>query len=264
MKNNTKPTTQFYEALQKAYDAFNHALFEGQLDNSLITLQRRANTFGYMSYNRFISIGDNQTFTHELALNPEYFGVKPLVEILQTMVHEMCHLWQMQYGKPSIKTYHNKEWAAKMESIGLMPSDTGRIGGKKTGQNMGDYPIAGGRFMAVSNELHSQGFIVAWYDRFKPKNTTNQGMLNDKTFAETFIYDAADELLSIPYLIDNEVNQPEVKDQSLAVLQQIEIKEKPISSKNKFSCSCGENLWAKATLQAVCKKCNTDFVLVKS
>jgi hypothetical protein len=120
--------------------------------------------------------------------------------------------------------------------------------------------------MAISNELHSQGFIVAWYDRFKPKKTTEQGMLNDKNFAETFIYDAADELLSIPYLNGNEIkaNQPEGKHQDLVVLQQVEIKEKPVSSKNKYSCSCGENLWAKTTLQAVCKKCNTDFVIVKN
>ena len=266
--NKSKPTTQFYEALQNAYDAFNHALFESKLDNSLITLQRRANTFGYMSYNRFISTGDNQLYTHELALNPEYFGVKPLVEVLQTMVHEMCHLWQMQYGAPSKKTYHNREWAGKMESIGLMPSDTGRIGGKKTGQYMGDYPITGGRFISVSNELHRQGFIVAWYDRFKPKKTSEQGMLNDKNFAETLILDAADALLTVPYLADNQENGQSIisaaLDREPGSIQDKPFSVKPVSSKNKYSCLCGENLWAKATLQAICKKCKNDFVLVES
>jgi len=33
-----------------------------------------------------------------------------------------------------------------MESIGLMPSDTGEPGGKRTGQRMSDYPIEGGAF----------------------------------------------------------------------------------------------------------------------
>lgn len=262
------PTSQFYEALQNAYDAFNHSLFNGELDNSLITLQRRANTLGYMSYNRFISTGNNQTFTHELALNPEYFGVKPLVEVLQTMVHEMCHLWQMQYGTPSRKTYHNREWADKMLEIGLHPSHTGRVGGREVGQYMADYPIIGGRFLSVSNELHHKGFIVAWYDRFKPKNSSEQGMINDKNFAETLIYEAADGLLAIPYLSEDQENIKETYNHNNngepGSNQDRPIKQKPISSKNKFTCSCGNNLWAKPTLQAICKTCKSDFVLVEN
>lgn len=264
--NKSKPTNQFYAALQNAYDAFNHALFDGKLDNSLITLQRRANTFGYMSYNRFISTNDNQIYTHELALNPEYFGVKPLVEIFQTIVHEQTHLWQALFGTPSKKTYHNTEWAEKMESIGLMPSDTGRVGGKKTGQNMADYPIAGGLFLAVSNELHAQGSIVVWYDRFKPKNVSIQGMLNDKNFAETLISNVADSLLTVPHLTDNMSDSYTsiiIQEESIAINNK-PIKDKPITSKNKFTCSCGENLWGKVTLEALCKKCKTDFVLVKN
>lgn len=31
-----------------------------------------------------------------------------------------------------------------MEEVGLMPSDTGRPGGRKTGQHMSGYPIQGG------------------------------------------------------------------------------------------------------------------------
>ncbi|MDV7546791.1 SprT-like domain-containing protein [Acinetobacter baumannii] len=265
-----KPTPELYEALQQAYDAFNHALFNGKLDNSLITLQRQANTYGYMSYNRFISTGNKDAYTHELALNPEYFGVKPLVEVLQTMVHEMCHLWQWQYGTPSQKSYHNREWAEKMESIGLMPSDTGRVGGKKTGQKMADYPIVGGRFLAVSNELHSRGVIVAWYDRFKPKHTSIQSMINDKNFAEMQSFNVVDGLLTIPHLPENtEISIANIFGQNPeepGLFQDKDldkpIKEKPVSSKNKFTCSCGVNLWGKATLKVTCKICNTDFVMV--
>lgn len=46
---------------------------------------------------------------------------------MQTIVHEMVHLWQYEFGKPSHRTYHNKE-ADKM-AIGLMPSNTD-LGGK--------------------------------------------------------------------------------------------------------------------------------------
>lgn len=266
----TKPTPQLYEALQYAYDAFNRELFDSALDNSLITLQRQANTYGYMSYNRFAAVGDRQTFTHELALNPDFFGIKPLIEVLQTMVHEMCHLWQFQYGSPSQKSYHNQEWATKMESIGLMPSDTGRVGGKKTGQKMADYPMAHGDFTRVCNQLFDQGFIVAWYDRFVPRNVSPSSMLSDREFAAEMLESAPEHLLMVPHLSLG--SQPEATNDggtcndgeaamTVVVSTQL-VRPKPINSKCKFSCSCGDNLWGKPTLDITCNKCETKFVLM--
>ncbi|MFW1916123.1 SprT-like domain-containing protein [Acinetobacter sp. ULE_I064] len=265
---NQNPTPQTYIALQQAYDLFNQRLFDGKLDNSLITLQRRANTFGYMSYNRFIAIDDKNSYTHELALNPEFFGIKPLIEVFQTLTHEMAHLWQYQFGNPSQKTYHNKEWAEKMESIGLMPSDTGRIGGKKIGQQMADYPIPNGLFLSVCNELIEQKVIVSWYDRFKPKKSSNERMLNDRNFAETLMSHAQESLLTVPHLTNETALSPNyIIDQNsndaIETVELIPLKPKPKTSKHKFTCICGENLWGKPTLNAMCKKCKTDFVLVQ-
>lgn len=260
------PTPQTYAALQQAYDLFNKRLFDGKLENSLITLQRRANTFGYMSYNRFVAIDDKNSYTHELALNPEFFGIKPLIEIFQTLVHEMTHLWQYQYGNPSQKTYHNKEWAEKMESIGLMPSHNGRIGGRKVGQQMADYPIPNGLFLSVCNELIEQKVIVSWYDRYKPKKSSNERMLNDKNFAETLVDPNQDILLNVPHLEISAFNSPDPLNTNENPLYQVEYiqeqKPKPKTSKNKFSCSCGQNIWGKPTLKVMCKNCNSDFVLV--
>jgi predicted SprT family Zn-dependent metalloprotease len=123
-----KPTAQAYAELQKAYDHFNRELFEGTLPDCLLTLQREKDTYGYFSRNRFISSAGEKI--DEIALNPSYFAVQPLVEILQTIAHEMVHLWQAHFGKPGRVRYHNGEFAAKMEAIGLMPSSTGqRVGG---------------------------------------------------------------------------------------------------------------------------------------
>ena len=44
---------------------------------------------------------------------------------------------------------HNKQWAEKMKSLGLMPSHTGLTGGKKTGQKMKHYPIPDGLFLKI-------------------------------------------------------------------------------------------------------------------
>ena len=92
------PTAQNYTELQRAYDHFNQALFESALPACLITLQREKRTCGYFSHQRFADL-DGRT-TDEIALNPAYFAVVPLVETMQTLVHEMVHLWQAHFGKP--------------------------------------------------------------------------------------------------------------------------------------------------------------------
>lgn len=180
MTKKKRPTEQAYAELQQAYDFYNEELFEGKLPPCLITFQREKRTMGYFSQNRWVSrkkqeggeeeVGQRPQpavdSADEIALNPEYFAVVPLMEILQTLVHEQTHQWQAYFGTPSRTCYHNTEWANKMESLGLMPSDTGKPGGKKTGQSMGDYVIPGGKFYQVTQRLLASGFIVSWLDRF--------------------------------------------------------------------------------------------------
>src|SRR5262249_44278224 len=61
-----------YSGLQQAYDHFNAELFGGGLGDVFITYQRRANSFGYFSPDRFSGRVD-QSGNHELALNPDGF-----------------------------------------------------------------------------------------------------------------------------------------------------------------------------------------------
>ena len=122
-----------YGGLQEAYDHFNRALFEGSLIDVFITYQRHAHRRGYFSADRFS--GRQLAFgKHELALNPDTFIGRSDEDIYSTLVHEQAHVWQHIFGEPSKRGYHNKQWAAKMKSIGLQPSNTGAVGGKETGQ----------------------------------------------------------------------------------------------------------------------------------
>ena len=98
----------------------------------LITLQRKSHTLGYFSSNRF-SEALGQKLIDEIALNPDHLEGRSTREALSTLVHEMVHLWQAHFGDVSRGGYHNAEWAAKMEEIGLMPSETGEPGGKNVG-----------------------------------------------------------------------------------------------------------------------------------
>jgi hypothetical protein len=57
---------------KKAYDHFNAALFDGKLPDCFLTYQRRANSDGYFSPDRF-SGRVAKLARHELALNPDGF-----------------------------------------------------------------------------------------------------------------------------------------------------------------------------------------------
>lgn len=156
------PTEQVYSELQEAYDVFNRELFDGQLPPCLITMQRKARTYGYFSGKRWKS--QTGAMTDEIALNPTHFADRSAQEVLATLAHEMTHLWQHHFGKPSRTGYHNREWADKMVAIGLCPSDTGEPGGKRTGQRMSHYVIEGGSFAQASCRLLVQGFAISWRD----------------------------------------------------------------------------------------------------
>lgn len=164
----TNPTAQAYDELQKAFDHYNTELFDGSLPQCLITMQRDKRCYGYFSSQRFANRNE-KSVTDEIAINPCYFGVVPLQEILQTLVHEMSHAWQFHHGKPGRRGYHNKEWADKLETIGLMPSDTGKPGGKRTGEKMADYAIEGGAFLKATASLLATGFEITWLDRYPPR-----------------------------------------------------------------------------------------------
>jgi predicted SprT family Zn-dependent metalloprotease len=81
-----------------------------------------------------------------LALNPDNFVDRTDIEILSTLVHEQCHLYQIMVGSPPRKGYHDKEWGAIMKEIGLYPSSTGEPAGREVGQRMSHYIIQGGKF----------------------------------------------------------------------------------------------------------------------
>ena len=146
-----------YSGLQAAFDHFNRELFDNALPDVFITYQRRAHSRGYFSPDRFSARGA-KFGRHELALNPDGFVDRTDEQICSTLVHEMTHVWQQAYGSPGTGRYHNKEWAAKMKSLGLQPSSTGMPGGKQTGYRVSHYIIPAGVFAASFNRLAAKSW----------------------------------------------------------------------------------------------------------
>ena len=52
-----------------------------------------------------------------------------------------------------------------MKSIGLMPSSTGEVGGKETGQHMGDYMAESGLIVDLYKQYKKDGVFIPWYER---------------------------------------------------------------------------------------------------
>jgi hypothetical protein len=95
------PTKDQYETFVTGFEFFNGQLFSGSLPNDvLITLQRKANTRGFFSRDRFQGRGDEAASSHEIALNPDAFVGLTDEQIASTLVHEMVHHWQHVHGKP--------------------------------------------------------------------------------------------------------------------------------------------------------------------
>jgi predicted SprT family Zn-dependent metalloprotease len=93
---------------------------------------------------------DGSEVTDEIALNPSCFKDRADAQIFSTLVHEMVHLWQFHFGSSSRSGYHNREWADRMEQLGLMPSYTGEPGGERTGQRVTHYTSSTAATLRVS------------------------------------------------------------------------------------------------------------------
>ena len=181
----------------------------------------------------------------ELALNPAYFATRPLIALYQTVVHELCHLWQYIDGSASRPGYHNSAWAKKMMDIGLVPSSTGKPGGATTGQKMSDYPLPGGKFLDACEALAVEGFALTWLDQGRRMAVDFRCTLETPLDIEEGI---AQQLLSpLVAFFPNLERQP-----PLGVANE--------KLKIKYSCpSCQVRVWGKRGLVITCGNCGQAF-----
>jgi hypothetical protein len=268
------PTLAIYGAIQFAYSYFNKALFDNALPKGIVTFHRQRKVMGYASFQRWKGPDGNRV--DEIAINPEYFEDYPLIEIFQTLCHEMTHLWQSHFGCPSRRGYHNKEWARKMKEIGLMPSSTGLPGGDQTGEHMLDYVILDGPFIKVSQDLIKKGYDFPWVDCFpvvrlktpvvayrldnvpveldkalKPKQKQTH---KQDSFVLTDNIHTIDDYSSFS---DWDTDTPQSVSEFHTTLP------KDRSGRVKYSCpACGCNVWGKPSLNISCDDCNQQLRIV--
>lgn len=158
-RSDSAPTSSQFAAFQRMFDYFNVALFGGALPGVILNFSRAANTLGFFAPDRWERDGDK--VVHEISLNPAYLKHRDQRSVVSTLVHEMAHHWQQECGTPGRRGYHNEEWAAKMEKLGLMPSSTAAPGGSRVGYKVSHYIIEGGTF-AVAYAKMPDEYLLPW------------------------------------------------------------------------------------------------------
>lgn len=175
--NYDNTTAQQFGALQEGYNFFK-SLFPKKLSPVILTLSRKVKSMGY--YKPFGWVSVKEDVIPEININPAIPHL-PAKDVMQTLVHEMCHHYQHLYGTPGKRGYHNKEFSRMMFSVRLMCSHTGMPGGKVTGRAMADYAVCGGAFELKFQEMPSE-FLLP----FKPfeKGVLQQSIETNERLAD--------------------------------------------------------------------------------
>jgi predicted SprT family Zn-dependent metalloprotease len=185
MTNYQTPTAETYNGLQAAFDHFNKALFGERLTPVMFTLTRRTGANGYFHAEQFKHRDGDAT--HEIALNPNTMD-RDIRAVLSTLVHEMTHLEQELYGKPSKGGHHNMEWANMMLAVGLTPTDgTGKMTGRKVTHTIdegGPFDVALGDLMPFDIPYFTQPRDKAEKKRDISKVKTTCPCCNAKAWAK--------------------------------------------------------------------------------
>ena len=265
-------TSKQFNTLEDLYQYYNQQLFEGKLDECLINLSRHGGAYGFFVPKQWVVAQEEDRqyqppiidktasrakskkksrAIHEISINPDslYRSDKSWHS---TLIHEMVHLWQHDFGKTSRQCYHNRQWADKMEALGLMPSDTGEEGGLRTGQLMSHYILREGAFEKVFNSISEDDL----------KRLTLPYRLNREM--AMYIEDEDDEVETVLAWLKRTSPQPIYKGKDVSISSFFGIGKTASHSragvKAKYVCACDNRVWGKPDLEIQCMICGCMFM----
>lgn len=141
MKQTTK-MSRAVSQLEHIYNALNTDFFDGELQMPIITVQSKPGTYGHSSTAKIWKRKNEDTYAINIAAEVLNF---PIEETLDTMLHEMVHLYCRERGIKEVSrngTYHNKRFKEIAESHGLTCIPCGKYGWNTTpGDNLVEYAL---------------------------------------------------------------------------------------------------------------------------
>lgn len=141
MKQSTK-MSRAVSQLEHIYNSLNADFFSGELPVPIVTVQSKPGTMGHCSVAKVWRRKEDKT--HELNIAAEVLNY-PIEETLDTMLHEMVHLYCRQHDIREVSrggSYHNKKFKEIAEAHGLTCYQTGKYGWNTTpGDNLVEYAL---------------------------------------------------------------------------------------------------------------------------
>lgn len=109
--------------LNKTFDFINEKFFANELQKVVITIQadEKNKAYGWFSLKKVWKENENDLGAHELNISAQFLN-RPMLDICETMLHEMCHLYASQNALKDCSrsgTYHNKLFKQIAEKHGL-------------------------------------------------------------------------------------------------------------------------------------------------
>lgn len=114
MKELTR-TSRTAGALEKIFRAVNQDLFNGEVEEPVITIQSTPTAYGHCSVMKTWTVKEDRR--HELNISADYL-TRPIENTVATMIHEMTHLLNLQRGVKDTSrgySYHNKRFKEEAE-----------------------------------------------------------------------------------------------------------------------------------------------------
>jgi len=111
------------DELQRNFKMLNEHYFASALEKPVITILVDSTTgaYGWLTQNKVWSSKDQKWF-REINMCAEYLN-RPAAEVITTLLHEMCHLSNVQSGIQDTSrggTYHNSNFKIVAETHGLV------------------------------------------------------------------------------------------------------------------------------------------------
>ena len=117
-------------ALMNAFNSINEHFFGNTLEKVIITLKEGAkkNAYGWIETVKNWQQGNTER--HEINISADYLD-RPINDIIATLMHEMCHLYNIELGikdTSRANIYHNKKFKEAAETHGLVTQFNEHIG----------------------------------------------------------------------------------------------------------------------------------------
>lgn len=112
------------EELERLFEIFNQKFYDGKLQKPVITIQANKNrklAYGWCTTKKIWKDRFQENFFYEINLTPEFLHLE-IYEICATLLHEMAHLANLQFGIKDCSrgnTYHNLKFKEMAEKGGL-------------------------------------------------------------------------------------------------------------------------------------------------